>query len=201
MSELNFNMNKLISIALVTILLTTQIGCAGKTERVSSPLKNLQVDDKKDYTLFLKKGDWEKFSGSKLKVEQDQLLVQTEAEEMKIADEDIRCIEWVGKKEGTNALKGMTIGAIALGVPSLVLFTAVADGFSDWSRAEGGKGASTGRIIGIGLTAGAMGAAIGGVIGLGIGALIPKYSYIQFTPVIEPTQSGVNAGANVGFKF
>lgn len=194
-------MKKILSMTLVAILVTTQIGCAGKTERVSSPLKNLQVDDQKDYTLFLKKGDWEKFSGSKLKVEQDQLIVQTKAEEMKIADEDIRCIEWVGKKEGNNALKGMTIGAVSLGVPTFVLFTAAADGFSDWSRAEGGEGASTGRILGIGLVAGAMGAGIGGLIGLGIGALIPKYSYVQFTPVVAPTTSGVDAGVNVGFKF
>jgi len=190
---------KIIS-SLLAIIFIAQIGCGPKVERVSSPIQDVKFGNETKYSVSLKKGEKIETYGSKLKVEQKHVVVESGADKKKISDQEIDNIAWT-RHDGTYALRGMLIGALVAGIPMTIAFTAAADGFSDWSESEGGEGATTGQKIAVGLLGGALSAIGGGVIGLGIGALFPKHTRVLLTPVVTQTQDGVSAGGQVGVKF
>jgi hypothetical protein len=160
-----------------------------------------QVKFDKDYTYTVKLKDGHevsKISGEQAQVKKDQLLVETKTEKKSLLVQDIKQINGVhNQSDGTNALKGLGVGAAVVGIPMGLLVGAFAG--------AGGTADCNGHCdgsFGLGFLAGAaMGGGIGGLIGLGIGALIPKHNRVQITPIIEPTSNGVNAGAKMQVNF
>lgn len=180
-------MKKIMSVVMVTTLITSQIGCAGKVTKISEPIDQVKFDKEYTYTVKLKNGKISpKIPGDELQGENNQLNLKSKNEKRFLMAQDILEIDGVNNKSnGTNALMGLRNGSIFGFLGGVIVGMFISGIDPQPNLIEGG-----------------IGAVFCGLVGLSIGAATPKHSHIQITPIVEPTKTGsINAGANLGVMF
>lgn len=201
-------MKKIVTLMVTIAIVTSQIGCAGKIQKISMPIDEIQFDKDYKYTVKLRTGQESKsIAGNQLQGKPNQLVLTDASGSKELSVQNISTIDGQSTvRNGSQVLKGLGYGAAiggGLGIGLGLLFANAFDGHGP----DCGPGSpydcdvTPSEYLGISIASGAIFAGIGSVLGLGIGALIPKYNKVQITPIVSPTTSGVDAGVNVGVKF
>lgn len=185
-------------------LVVSQIGCAGKVQKISAPLDQIKFEKDYKYAVKLKMGTYSQIvQGDQIQNGSKYLILKNKDQNITLMDQDIQHIE--GKstiQNGTQMLKFLAIGAgagIVVGAGIGLFFGFVQNiNRAGCNTEEDCKQANFPRYMGI--SSGIVGGA-GALVGAGVGAFIPKYDRVQITPIINPITSGVDAGVNVGIKF
>lgn len=178
-------------------LITSQVACAGKVQRISGPLNQTKFPENYTYTVKLKTE--EKFRGiqtNELSTSEDQLNIKTQTQEKSLMFKDIEYVygesnQIVQEGVGSGALMGGAVGA-GVGVLGGILFS-----FALSSALEGEPRLAPEVFI--------YTVPIPLVVGLFAGTVAGSQKTkkkILITPTVTPTKQGsVDAGVNVGVKF
>ncbi len=184
-------------------LVTSQMACASKFQKISAPLDQVDLPENYNYTIMLKSQEKiQNLRREEIDNSHPDVIIKTASNSRSLMSHDVEYVYGRSKvRNGSQALNLAIVGAGIVG-PPVLLFALWAKEFGD-GMCEGQPSCLDNRSIVVQnpwLT-GIVAASGGALIGAGIGALIPKYNKILITPIVSPTARGVDAGVNVGVKF
>jgi len=176
---------KTISISMVLILLSSQIGCGNKV--LTTPLSQAQFDSNYTYNIHaVQNTELPNVSGSNIQNHPDRIHITQNGQTKYLMHNQIQSIDGTSHyKSGSHAVEGMLIGATVAGLgtgAATLAFSSSEECF------DGADECAFGNFMS-GLGGFIIGGIVGGVLGAGIGAAVPKAQKVEI----------VGTGINVKF--